>query len=97
MQDSDNLPSVSITSGETLLLWVAVGLAVVFLGLLAIDFFKRRRKSHRRRRNEPKSLREKLLTPVHRAQALRNDLEQILNKRSHRKDRYRRPPPEPPP
>jgi uncharacterized iron-regulated membrane protein len=97
MQNGDNLPSVSITSSEILLLWVAVGLAVVFLGLLAIDFFKRRRKSHRRRRNKPKSLREILLTPIHRAQAFRSDLERMLHKRSRHKHGHLPPPPKSPP
>ena len=98
MWDSDNLPSVSILSSEKLLLWIAVGVAVVFLGLLAFDLIKRRRKS-RRRRSEPKGLREKLFAPVHRAQAFRNDLEQIIEDRSRRKKRrrHRTPPPEPPP
>ena len=96
MQNSDNLPSVSLTSSEALLLWVAMGLAVVFLGLLAFDLFKRRRKS-RRRRSDPKGLREKLLTPIHRAQAFRNDLERMLRKRSRHKDGHRSLPPKPPP
>jgi hypothetical protein len=97
MRDSDNLPSVSITSSETLLLWVAMGLAVVFLGLLAFDLFKRRRKSRRRRRSDPKGLREKLLTPIHRAQAFRNDLERMLHKRSRHKHGHLPPPPKSPP
>ena len=97
MQDSDNLPSVSIFSSETVLLCIAIGLAVVFLGLLAFDLNQRRRRARRRRRSEPEGLRAKLLKPVHRAKAIRNDLEQMLHERARHDDQHLRPPPEPPP
>jgi len=97
MQDDDNLPSALISNNETLLLWIAVGLAVVFLGLLAFDFIKRRRRTRHHRRSEPKGLRAKLLEPIHRAQALQSDLEQMLHERSRHKDRGPRRPPETPP
>jgi hypothetical protein len=97
MRNDSNLPGGSILSNEALLLWIAIGLAVVFLGLLAFDLIKRRRRARHFRRGEPKGLRAKLLTPVHRAKAIRNDLEQILHERSHRKGRHPRPPPETPP
>ena len=97
MVNDENVPIGSILSSENLLLWAAIGLAVVFLGLLAFDLIKRRRRSRRRRRSEPKGLWEKLLKPVHRAQAFRRELQQILHKRSHRKDRQPQPPPELPP
>jgi hypothetical protein len=42
-------------------------------------------------------LRAKLLKPVHRAQALHSELEQILNERTRHRDRDSRQPPEPPP
>jgi peptidoglycan/LPS O-acetylase OafA/YrhL len=79
-------------SSETLLLWIAVGIAVVFLGLLVYDFV-RRRKHRRRHRGEPESLRAKLLKRLRRAQAFKGDLEQILQERSRRNQRDRREPP----
>ena len=79
-------------SSETLLLWIAVGIAVVFLGLLVYDFV-RRRKHRRRYRGEPESLRAKLLKRLRRAQAFKGDLEQILQERSRRNQRDRREPP----
>ena len=97
MQDSDNIPAISNFSSETILLCVAVGLAVIFLGLLAFDLNKRRRRGNHWQRKEPKGLRAKLLKPVHRAQALHSELEQILNERTRHRDRDSRPPPEPPP
>ena len=97
MDDDDNLSAGPILGNETLLLWVAVGLAIVFLGLLAFDLIKRRKRDRWRRRHGPKGLRAKLLGPVHRAQALRSDLEQLLHERSHHKDREPRPPPQTPP
>jgi uncharacterized iron-regulated membrane protein len=97
MQDSDNLPHAPIVISETFLLWLAVGLAVVFLGLLAFDLYKRRRRLHRRHRREPEALRAKLLKPVLRAQALQSDLKQMLHDRARHKHRERPPPRETPP
>ena len=97
MQDDENLPVGSVLGNGTLLLWLAAALAVVFLGLLVLDLIKRRRRARHHRRSEPKSLRARLLKPVHRAQAFRSDLEQILDERSRRNDRHSRRPPEPPP
>src|ERR1017187_3200972 len=87
MQDSSDQPGTLNFSGETLLLWVAVGLAVIFLGLLAFDLIRRRRRERHLRRRERKGLRETLLKPVHQAQALKGDLEQMLQERAHHKDR----------
>ena len=97
MQDIENLPGGSILGQETLLLWLAVGLAIVFLGLLAFDLIRRRRRARRHRRSEPEGLRAKLLKPVHRAQTLQTDLEQMLHERSRHKRRHERKPPEAPP
>ena len=83
-------------SSETLLLWIAVGIAVVFLGLLVYDFV-RRRKHRRRQRSEPESLRARLLKPLRRAQAFQSDLRKMLQERSRRNQRDRREPPPPPP
>jgi hypothetical protein len=94
MQDSANIPGARIFSNEALLLWVAILLAVVFIGLLAFDLIKRRRRASRRRRSEPEGLRAKLLKPIHRAQALQSDVQEMLHERARRKRREERPPPE---
>lgn len=89
MQDSDNLPNASVGISETFLLWLAAGLAVVFLSLLAFDFYRRRRRSRHRHRREPESLQARLLKPVHRAQAFQSDLKRMLHERARHKHRER--------
>jgi hypothetical protein len=81
---------------EKLLLALGVGFTVVFVGILVYDLLRRRRRARRHRRREPTTLRETLLTPVQRAQALWNDLKNLLHERSRRERRRRRRPPEPP-
>jgi|CZKM01.1.fsa_nt_gi hypothetical protein len=94
MQESVNLPGGSFFGNETFFLWLAVGLAVIFLGLLAFDVIKRRNRERLLRKSEPKGLRAKSLTPIQRARALKSDLEQMLQERSLRKDQEQRRPPE---
>jgi uncharacterized iron-regulated membrane protein len=90
----DNVVTAGFFGKENLLLALGVGLAVVFLGLLAFDLIRRRR-ARRRRRREPAPLREKLLKPVHRLRAFRSELEQILGDRSRQRGRSRSRPAEP--
>jgi hypothetical protein len=76
----------------TTLLWVAVGLAVFFIGLLVFDFVNRRKKVRRLRGAKPETLKEKLLKPIQRARAFKRDLRQILDEHARRKRlRERRP------
>ena len=89
-------PDLPFFSNEMLLLWLALALAVVFLGLLVYDFL-RRRKHRRRQRCEPESLRAKLLKPLRRAQAVQSDLREVLRERARRNQRDRREPPKTPP
>jgi hypothetical protein len=98
MQDNENAPVQLVFSNETLLLWFAVGLAVVFLGLLAFDFIRRRRRTGRRRRSGSAGVRATMFKPVQRVRELRDGLEQM----AHERDRRNNPssphrPPETPP
>ena len=97
MQDGENAGArLDLFSNEMLLLWLAIGLAVVFVGLLVYDHLRRRKRTYRPR-SKPEGLRAKLLKPAHRARAFQSDLEQLLQERSRRNERDRREPPEPPP
>lgn len=78
-------------SGETVLLWLAIALGVLFLGLLVLDRATRRRR-RRRHRHEPETLGRKLRRPFSRMRALQGDLKQMFRERSQR-DRGRGPRP----
>jgi cytochrome c biogenesis protein ResB len=100
MEDGDDAGIAArsvLVSNEKVLLWLAVGLAVVFVGLLVVDLIRRRKRERRWRRSEPKGLRARLLEPFHRAQAFKSDLERLLHERSRRHDRKPPAPPEAPP
>jgi hypothetical protein len=95
----DNDPGLAgrfnLTS-ETVLLSLAIGLAVVFIGLLVFDFVRRRkRQSHQR--HERGGFRARLFKPYRRARALQGELWEMLRERSRHKKRDRRGPPPPPP
>ena len=96
MQDNENAPASLVFSNETILLWFAIGLAVVFLGLLAFDLLKRRRRSRHRRRSGSGGVRATLLKPVQRAKELHDDWEQMARKRARRDKPPSRPPQTPP-
>jgi heme exporter protein D len=89
MQDNENAPVQLVFSNETLLLWFAVGLAVVFLGLLAFDLIRRHRRSGRRQRSGSGGVRATLFKPVQSMRELRDGLEQMARER----DRRNNPPP----
>ena len=97
MQDDQNVAAPSIFSDEKVLLWLAVGLAVVFLSLLVFDLVRRRKRARRHRRGEPESLRDKLRKPFESAKALRSDLARMLREYSRRKRRHGPRPPQGPP
>ena len=92
MQNHADLAGRFTLSSEALLLCIAAGLAVVFLGLLVYDIARRRKRSGRRQR-EPKGLWAKLHKPYHRARTLQGELAEMLHERSRRKERDRRKPP----
>ena len=97
MQNGDEAGArLNLFSNEMLLLWIAVGLAVVFVALLVYDHM-RRRKRGRFQRSKPEGMRAKLLKPARRARAFQSDLEQMLQERSRRNERDRREPPKTPP
>jgi hypothetical protein len=96
MQNSDLLLAGLTFSGENMFLWVAVGVALVFLGLLAFDLSRRRRRENRRRGRERQGLRDKLLEPVHRARGFRTEVVELLRERARRKRRQSDRPPENP-
>ncbi len=73
---------------------IATFLAIGFLGLLVIDLVRRRRRARHRQRREPVSFRDRLLTPIRRMQAFRNDLRQLFHERARRARRHRRHPPD---
>ena len=87
MQDSENMAVGLVFSQEIYLLWIAVLLAVSFLGLLVFDFIRRRKRLRHRRRRESRSLRTKVFKLVHRARAFKNDLKRMFHHRSRRKHR----------
>jgi hypothetical protein len=79
-------------SGETVLLCLALFLAVVFLGLLVLDRVARRRR-RRRHGREPETLGARLRKPFKQIQALRGEMRHMFRERAHRKrGRGRRPP-----
>jgi len=77
-----------------LYLGVTLLLVTAFLGVLVFDLVRRRRRARRHQRREPVTLRDRLLTPIRRAQAFRNDLKQLFHERSRRERRHRRQPPD---
>ena len=101
MQDSEDVPANVALGNEAMLLWLVAGLALVFLGVLIFDLFRRRGRAHRKRTrhrqpNERQGVWKILFKPVQGVKDLRNDLEEMLHKRSRRKRRRRHPPPEAP-
>jgi ABC-type transport system involved in cytochrome bd biosynthesis fused ATPase/permease subunit len=74
------------------LLWIAVGLAVIFLGVLIVDFFLRRRRLNRHSWNQRESLRAQLAGVVRAARELRQNFRQ----RRRQNQALKRPRPRPP-
>ena len=97
MQDDEQSRTTGVLSNETLLLWLAVGLAIVFLALLVFDIVRRRRRARRRQQSDRGTLREKLLKPVQRVRAFQSDLDRMFHERSRRGRRHRPRPPGTPP
>ncbi|HSA10251.1 MAG TPA: hypothetical protein P5205_07750 [Candidatus Paceibacterota bacterium] len=81
-------------SGETVALWVAVAIAVLFLAVLVLDRATRRRQRRRRRyRREPETIGGKLRKPFGSARAIYDELRKMFRDRSRRRrGRGRRPP-----
>ena len=96
MGNGEDIADRLLLGNETLLLCLAAGLAIVFLGLLVFDIAKRRKQKAGQRR-EPEGLRARLLRLFHRGRALQGDLAEMLEERSRRKRGESWKPPEPPP
>jgi hypothetical protein len=95
MESDGTSAHLPLFSSETLLLWVAVGLAIIFLGLLVFDLLRRRR-PRRRRRREPEKLGPTLLKPFTRLRAFQAEVKKVLRHRSRRRLDDRPRPPESP-
>jgi heme exporter protein D len=96
MQDDCVFLAQAAFEVEKVLLWLAIGITTVFLGLLVFDLLRRRRRARRRRRSEPEPLRDRLFKPILHARTFYSDLESMLRERSRRQRRHRRHPPQPP-
>jgi hypothetical protein len=92
MRCTEGFTAEILFSGDTLLLWVAVALAVLFLGVLVLDRVtrgKRRRRHPRRHEN----FGERLRNSFEQARALKGELKRMLQERARRRrGRGRRPP-----
>jgi hypothetical protein len=71
----------------TVLLWVAIGLAVLFIGLLIYDQVRRRRPRHRRLGEPRPGFRAALRRPFQQAKRLREELRSLARERARRKQR----------
>jgi hypothetical protein len=94
-QDASSTRVILFSSG-TVLLWVAVGLAVVFLGILFYDLVRRRQR-RRHHRREPEGPAEKLVKPFRRVRAFQIDLWKALHHRARQARARRDEPPAAPP
>jgi hypothetical protein len=92
MQDNENVVVPSIFTDETFLLCLAVGLAIVFVGLLVFDMVMRSRRARHYRWRQPEGLRANLVKAIQNAKAFRSDLERMLKEYSRRKRRHGLPP-----
>ncbi len=92
MEYSQGLMAQLAFGDEMLLLWVAIAIGVLFIGLLVLDRVTgggRRRHHHR----EPETLGAKLRKPFTQMWDLQADLRQMFRERSRRRHgRGRRPP-----
>jgi hypothetical protein len=95
MEDDDSFIPQYIMGHGTWLLWVGIGLAVVFLGLLVFDLVRHRKRGGHHRR-KPESLRARLLNPFKRMRAFQDELKGMLQEHSARKAGHRPKPPEAP-
>ena len=72
-------------TGEVFLLWMAIGLAIVFLGILIVDRLRRGQRQ-RRHRGSSDGFGENPGLP-HQAALAAKELKHLLTRRSHRKER----------
>jgi hypothetical protein len=92
MQCTESLMAELLFSGETVLLCLAVLLAVVFLGVLVLDRLTRGRR-RRRHRREPEGAGGRARKPFSRLGTLWGELKEMFHERSRRRrGRGRRPP-----
>jgi len=89
MSSISDLTDGSIFGGPYVLLWIAGGLAALFLGLLFYDGFRRklrRRKHWNREANSDTSFRKKLQQPVEAARMVRNALSDYSRRRARQQE-----------
>jgi hypothetical protein len=86
----DNQMEIRVINGtEMVLLWLAISLAVLFIGVLIFDQFRRRKRG--RRPGEPRGgLRAALRRTFRQLKILRQDLKAMALERSRRKERGER-------
>ena len=95
MENTDQMVGRFTWSNVTILMWVAIGLALVFVGVLIFDFL-RRRKQDLRYQTRPGGLGRMLRRPFRRARAFREALREMRRQRArrgelnHQKHRRRR-------
>ena len=89
----DKRVDIRMFSGtEMVVLWVAIGLAVLFIGALVYDQIRRRKRTWRP--GEPREgFRAALGRPFQRIRMLRQELKTLAGERSRRKQRAERKPP----
>ena len=83
--NNDGTPFQSVFNGPMGLVWVAAGIAILFLGFLVLDLV-RRRKRGRRFRGEPEGLWSRLTKPLRAIRELRGALKEQSRQRSRRRE-----------
>jgi hypothetical protein len=83
MEEIEQMVGRSTWSDVTILMWVAIGLALVFVGVLIFDFL-RRRKQDLRYQSRPGGLGRMLRRPFRRARVFREALREMRRQRARR-------------
>ncbi len=93
MPANENVLGAAGFSYETILMWVAIGLAILFVALLVADVMKLRRRAGPRRRNDREGLWAGLRKPLRNVRDFHHAVMDMLHERSRRKELERRRPP----
>jgi len=89
MEEDDNWAMRFVGTNDALLLWIGIGLAVVFIGLLVFDWMRHRRQ-RRHYERKPEGLRARLFRPFRNIRIALVELQGMLEKHSARDDAYKR-------
>jgi hypothetical protein len=84
MDEAEELARLIGMSGTKILLWIAIGLGLVFIGVLIFDHLRRKRRRHRYR-TRPKGLGRTLTKPFRRVRAFWHALKELRRQRVRRR------------